>query len=66
MRVLLKRVPKKTDHKLQTRMMEGWYDVIVETYAPRDIAPVDSICKAGAVVERNVKKHSAKAWHKVK
>ena len=66
MRVLLKRVPKKTDPKVQSSMMEEWYNVIVETYTPQIIVPVDQAGKAKPVVETRVSKNPHRGWYKVR
>lgn len=66
MRVLLKRVPKKTDLKVQSSMMEEWYNVIVETYTPQITVPVNRADEKKSIVETKTGKGSARGWHKVR
>lgn len=51
MRVILRRVPKKTNHVTQHKMMESWYEVIVEKYAPQNSVPVMRTGKTTSVAE---------------
>lgn len=39
MKILLKRVPKETDRKAQQQIMESWYEIVVEKYAPCNALP---------------------------
>ena len=64
MRVLLKRVPKKTDPKVQSSMMEEWYNVIVETYMPPITVPVNRADGKKSIIETKEGKCSASGCHK--
>ena len=66
MKILLRRVPKITDPKVQSRMMQGWYDIIVETYAPKDTVPTGYIKETKTVIEPGTIISPAKDRRKVK
>ena len=66
MRVILRRVPKKTNHVVQHKMMEGWYEVIVENYAPQNAVPVMRAGKTTASAESQKGGNVSKNQYKVR
>lgn len=66
MRVILKRVPKKTNNAIQHKMMESWYEVIVENYAPQKPVPIIRAGKTISDIKSQTGEIIAKGQDKVK
>lgn len=52
-KILMRRVPKKTNHRFQYKVMKDWSDVIVEVYSPRKGIGIVSVKELKKVESNN-------------